>query len=395
MMSTGDQQDRGTRTWGIVAYLGVLAFGANLACTEAQNDYDDNDDGPPPVMAVAQQPENWDPNDPDPRYDVGMQVDIHADSMLRAQITPVALPAGFYDDLIFDNLDKPIDLAFLPDGRALIASKKGKIYIANFSTFPAVRETWMVIKDVYNFAERGLLGITTDPDFTAHPYVYVFYTSEGAPRVRVTKFRHYEPGPDDDHGSVPGRGDIKSRKVIWSENEGYSYCCHYGGSLSFGSDSLLYITTGDKSNATSSQDMLSAAGKVHRVDRNGGIPADNLGLRDGPGKNIDSIWALGLRNPIRATHDPVTGAYLIADVGSNLGSASWEEVNLGTAAANYGWPLCEGPCGAESQYRHSCKCLEEGGGIHTSSVLQYRHNGKGGAVIGGVVYRSNPDSPTR
>jgi glucose/arabinose dehydrogenase len=36
--------------------------------------------------------------------------------------------------------------------------------------------------------------------------------------------------------------------------------------------------------------------------------------------------------------DPVTGKMYINDVGKYI----WEEINLGVAGANYGWPECEG-----------------------------------------------------
>ena len=70
------------------------------------------------------------------------------------------------------------------------------------------------------------------------------------------------------------------------------------------------------------------------------MPTDNP-FFDGAGSNIDAIWARGLRNPYRFSFDAPTGRMYIGDVGLN----SVEEVNLGVAGANYGWPTCEGPCG--------------------------------------------------
>ena len=51
------------------------------------------------------------------------------------------------------------------------------------------------------------------------------------------------------------------------------------------------------------------------------------------------IYAYGFRNPFRLTFTP-DGKLLVGDVGQ----ATWEEVDLVTAGANYGWPLAEGPC---------------------------------------------------
>ena len=47
-----------------------------------------------------------------------------------------------------------------------------------------------------------------------------------------------------------------------------------------------------------------------------------------------AIWARGLRNPFTFAFQPGTGRLHINDVGQN----TWEEVNLGVAGANYGWP---------------------------------------------------------
>ena len=50
----------------------------------------------------------------------------------------------------------------------------------------------------------------------------------------------------------------------------------------------------------------------------------------------------GLRNPFRAYYDAPTGRLFIGDVGGNDDSTAMEEVNLGAAGANYGWPNIEG-----------------------------------------------------
>ena len=76
-----------------------------------------------------------------------------------------------------------------------------------------------------------------------------------------------------------------------------------------------------------------------RVNKDGTIPADNPFV-DGGGPNVDAIWARGLRNPYRFSWDPVTAKMYIGDVGFN----TTEELNVGAAGANYGWPTCEGSC---------------------------------------------------
>ena len=53
----------------------------------------------------------------------------------------------------------------------------------------------------------------------------------------------------------------------------------------------------------------------------------------------DAIYATGLRNPFRGGVTP-DGQLLLGDVGQN----TWEEINLVSARANFGWPAAEGVC---------------------------------------------------
>ncbi|PLS78820.1 MAG: hypothetical protein CYG59_16480, partial [Chloroflexi bacterium] len=89
-----------------------------------------------------------------------------------------------------------------------------------------------------------------------------------------------------------------------------------------------------------SQNLDSLGGKILRVD-----PLSGQGVPGNPfysasaGENKKRVWAYGLRNPFRFSVQPGTGMLYIADVGNS----KYEEINLGQAGANYGWPQTEGP----------------------------------------------------
>src|SRR6185295_5953017 len=81
------------------------------------------------------------------------------------------------------------------------------------------------------------------------------------------------------------------------------------------------------------------------------------------------IWALGLRNPFTFAVDPQSGKIHINDVGLS----SFEEINLGVAGANYGWPICEGlSCGNNPLY--------------VDPIYTYGRS-VGQAITGGAFYR--------
>ena len=133
-------------------------------------------------------------------------------------------------------------------------------------------------------------------------------------------------------------------------------------------------------NRRTPKSVTSFDGKILRLNKDGSIPANNptsftnsSGVTVTPTGNFRAIWAIGLRNPYRFSFHPETGAMRINDVGAG----AWEEVNVGLAGTNYGWPTCEGLCGNASTrnpiYVHvrgpdpDQGCAITGGAFHNGS----------------------------
>jgi len=173
---------------------------------------------------------------------------------------------------------------------------------------------------------------------------------------------------------------------------------HKGGWLGFGpDDGYLYVGFGDGGGGYddhgpigNGQDPTTLLGKMLRIDvreaaddfpadpdRNYAIPPDNPFV--GEAGILPEIWALGLRNPWRASFDRETGDLWIADVGQN----AYEEVNFQPAGSkggeNYGWAVME----ASECFRPASGCDTTG---LTLPVFEYSH-GEGCSVTGGYVYR--------
>lgn len=278
-----------------------------------------------------------------------------------------AEPDGFSQQTVLSGLDEPVYLSVLPDGRMLVLEKQGEILIFDPAEAPPIStQRYLRITNIEARQERGLTSIALDPDFETNGYIYVYYTHGSSDRNRISRFTH--------QGNT---ADLGSELVIWEDNEDWSECCHYGGGLGFGPDGKLYLTTGEEFDGAQSQNLRRAGGKIIRINKDGSIPGDNP-FADGPGGNLDEIWATGLRNPFRAYWDLPSGRFFIGDVGGNVQSTAFEEINLGAAGANYGWPSCEGPCAGQANVE--------------KPIFSYPHTGNtplGGAIAAGFVYRGS------
>ncbi|SFR37153.1 PQQ-dependent sugar dehydrogenase [Halogeometricum limi] len=282
-----------------------------------------------------------------------------------AQIEPQAA-GSFRQETVFSGLSQPMDVAFLPDGRALVITKTGRVVVGNPSN--GQYQTYMQLPNVDTARERGLESIALDPNFAQNKYVYLYYVRASNPhRARVSRFTHQE-----NQGGLSSRGAVGSERVVWQDNADPKNCCHFGGGMGFGPDGKLYLTTGEEFDPTQSQDLSQSGGKIIRVNKDGTVPTDNPFAGDGKASTLDTIWAYGLRNPFRASWDRQTGRFYIGDVGGNDDRVAQEEVNVGKKGANYGWPYCEGPCSRAGT---------------TNPVFSYPHAGGEAAITGGFVYR--------
>ena len=110
---------------------------------------------------------------------------------------------------------------------------------------------------------------------------------------------------------------------------------HDGGRIAFGPDGMLYVTAGDAQQRDSAQDRDSLAGKILRMTPEGDVPADN----PFPGS---LTYSYGHRNP-QGLAWADDGTMFATEFGQN----TWDELNIITAGANYGWPTVEGIAGRE------------------------------------------------
>jgi hypothetical protein len=90
------------------------------------------------------------------------------------------LPPGFQETVAFSGLDHPTAMRFSPDGRVFVAEKSGLIKVFDGLSDPTPSLFADLSTNVYNYWDRGLLGLELDPSFPTRPYVYALYTYDGA-----------------------------------------------------------------------------------------------------------------------------------------------------------------------------------------------------------------------
>ena len=174
------------------------------------------------------------------------------------------LPAGFQESVMFSGLTNPTAVRFAPDGRIFVAEKRGviKVFDSLTDTSPDIFADLNV--NVYNFWDRGLLGLALAPNFPTSPYVYVLYTYDhelgstaAAPRWGTVGVYSdtcpTPPGATGDGCVVSGRlsrlqaagNFMTGPEQVLIEDWCQQYPSHSIGAVEFGPDGNLYASGGD------------------------------------------------------------------------------------------------------------------------------------------------------
>src|ERR671913_2309662 len=323
-------------------------------------------------------------------------------SLLFLHENPVSAadtPPDFTDTRV-TSVDSPTALAFTPDGRLLVTSEPGRLWVYKDGALLANPALDISGKVCTNGA-RGLLGVAVDPNFATNNYIYLFYTfkkhgvcPQNTANVPVNRVERYVLS--DSNTATPDKILVDNIPNMHHNN---------AGDLRFGKDGYLYVTVGEGAcdyagdsgcggENDASRDPHILLGKVLRITRDGGIPATNpytgtdsarcnLTGRTDVGKKCQETFASGLRNPFRFAFDPNASGtrFFVNDVGEG----GWEEVSEGRSGADYGWNLCEGNHDNPNR-PGSVNC---GAAPYTAPVHEYAHGSTattGCSITGGTFY---------
>jgi len=221
---------------------------------------------------------------------------------------------------VAEGLERPWGIAFLPDGRALVTERPGRLRIVGMDG--KLSEPLDGVPAVDAVKQGGLLDVALDPEFATTRLVYLSYAEKRAGGNGTTVAR----------GRL-GDSGLEGVQVIFRQQPAVSSGHHFGSRLVFARDGRLFVTLGDRfTERDQAQTLDNHLGKVVRIERDGKIPADNPFLGR-PGA-LPEIWSYGHRNVQGAALHPATGELWTNEHGPKGG----DELNRDLPGRNYGWP---------------------------------------------------------
>jgi len=235
-------------------------------------------------------------------------------------------------EVVATGLNIPWDIAFLPDGQLLVTERPGTLALIGATT------TRITIPGVEQHGEGGLLGLALDPDFETNHHLFLYLTSSQNGQIvnRVERYTLQD-------------GTLSEQKIILEGIPGADN--HDGGRIEFGPDGYLYITTGDAQDTQAAQDSTNLQGKILRLTSEGEIP-------DGNPFN-SAVWSYGHRNPQGLAWD-AEGRLWSTEHGPSGTGTGYDELNLITPGANYGWPVIQGD---QTQAGMQSPAIQSGGSM--------------------------------
>jgi glucose/arabinose dehydrogenase/cytochrome c551/c552 len=279
--------------------------------------------------------------------------------------------------LIQGTFYEPTEMTILPNLDILVTQRRGEIMLFKNAT-KTIKQVGFLnayFKTLHTKgvnAEEGVLGIQADPDFKTNHYVYIYYSPADTSVNRLSRF------------TLTGDTiDNKSEKVVLQLYSQREICCHTGGSIAFGPDHLLFVSTGDNTtpfdegkklphdthafaplddrpehinhdSRRSAGNTNDLRGKILRIkiksDGTYTIPDGNL-FKPGTTGTRPEIYVMGDRNPYRIAVDKKNDYLYWGEVGPDAnndslatrGPRGYDEFNQAKAAGFFGWPLFIGP----------------------------------------------------
>ena len=245
----------------------------------------------------------------------------------RAEPSATAAEPDARVEVVASGLEHVWDIGFLPDGRALVTERPGRIRLLS-GTGPgaAVSEVAADLGDVHVRGEGGLMGLLVHPDFAQTRRFTTCQTHQEGGAPRDIQLVTWELSPD-------GRAATRVADPLLGGLPLNSSGRHSGCRPALGPDGALYVGTGDAAMPDVAQDRTRLGGKVLRMDLATGGPAPGNPFAAAADPTVRLVFTYGHRNVQGVAVQPGTGRLFIAEHGPDVD----DEINLLPPGGNYGW----------------------------------------------------------
>jgi cytochrome c len=261
------------------------------------------------------------------------------------------------------ELDEPMVIDFLPNGKILFVERKGKLKsfdgntgeVKVIATIP-VNTKYTSKEGEVREAEEGMMGLTIHPDYEKNHWIYMYYADPAEPKHVLVRWE------------LHGDSLYESTKnVVLEVPTQRETCCHTGGGMVWDDEANLYLTVGnntgnptagtsglderegrsswdDQRGSGSTNDLRGKILRIHPEDDGSySVPEGNL-FPKGTEKTRPEIYTMGHRNPWRVSIDTKTKYIYWGEVGpdaskdSIIGPRGYDEFNQAKKPGFYGWP---------------------------------------------------------
>lgn len=226
-------------------------------------------------------------------------------------------------DTIATGIDVPWGMAFLPNGDMLVTERGGTLYRVSNGEKQKITGVPQVVAE----GQGGLLDVVLHPNFINNSLIYLSYSKRHPENSRLATTAVMR-------AKLSGNNLIDPKDIFVAQPY-QTTRHHYGSRLVFDRDGYLFVSVGERGREKENpQDIEdNQLGKIHRINDDGSIPADNP-FKDDKGKST-TLYTYGNRNPQGMALHPETGVLWENEHGPRGG----DEINIIKAGKNYGWPL--------------------------------------------------------
>lgn len=225
----------------------------------------------------------------------------------------------FTPERLYDGLQNPWGMAWLPDGRLLVTEKAGEILIFKDDKYTGQKVEG--VPAVMSEGQGGLLDIQVHPDYSTNNWIYISYSKpvKGGSTTAIMRFK------------LDGNKMIE-KKDIFEAKPYLPADFHFGSRIVFDKDKKLFFSVGERGTMEKVWLLDNDHGKIHRINDDGSVPEDNPFVKQSGAK--PTIWSYGHRNPQGLVYDRENNRLW----GIEHGPRGGDELNLIQPAKNYGWP---------------------------------------------------------